>query len=141
MGLIEIIENSRGRSVAAKKRVALGVAGSVTGVIFIVWLSVLFPRDAGTKIAGPTALVPDAEAEKWGEMLTDIGDGYKSFQDDVSQMGDALSAAAALSASSTVEVSSTTDVTMYMPPGQEPAVYVSPQGATDTPPAEAPNGL
>ena len=69
--MFELIEKLRAKTDKTKKRVAFSVAGSIAGVIFVVWLSVMIPgfNSGGqqTKVLG----VEPSPISTFGEVLYD----------------------------------------------------------------------
>ena len=75
MGVKSHITHLRNQPDHKKKRIALLYSGAVTGVIFIVWLSVLEPRGNGPAVADSQ---PSLEASSFAADTSDI---QKQFTD------------------------------------------------------------
>lgn len=82
--IVEHIENMKERPEHVKRRFALFASGTVTALIFIVWLSVLLPRGVNQELAKKTdngPLVPPEVAQAVGNLKEEVGEARDQWNE------------------------------------------------------------
>jgi hypothetical protein len=100
--MFDYIEKLRAKPEGAKRRFAFLAAFFVAGILFVVWLSVLFPdwREAQSEQGGSEATITPTSA-----MGSTFAQGFAAIKDSLESMKESISAFKGLSATSSASSS------------------------------------
>lgn len=80
MGIKDHVTNLRKRPEGEKKRIALAYSGAVTGMVFVVWLSVLLPRSYERTMGPSTTNLQASTFSAGQEIQKQYGDLEQEFK-------------------------------------------------------------
>ncbi len=111
--MFKLIENLRAKPERTKKRFAFLVSFLVAGIIFVVWLTIIYPDFMQNQNEVAHVVKPDPSP--LSTLGATISNGFGAIGDEYNKMKEAFSASSTeLSATSTVETD-TSDSSLYDP--------------------------
>lgn len=123
MGIVKHVENLRQRPEHERRRIALAYSGGMTAVIFLVWLTVLFPAGYERRVAQRPAADPGMTESIGGAIntaYTNINGNYRQMAEGFDPFeGSANGTAAAYDAFATTTAGEAGAVATTTGPGTE----------------------